>query len=100
MDFKILTKKLGFCEEAERFIFDFDKNYRHADFAPHWEKLYAAGEEAEGLNGLRAALSPDPDGMKILVCMLHCALHTQKRTGRAAFPIAYFLKRCDSCRGS
>lgn len=92
MDFKILTKKLGFCEEAERFIFDFDKNYRHADFAPHWEKLYAAGEEAEGLNGLRAALSPDPDGMKILVCMLHCALHTHEAYRARGIPDRIFFE--------
>lgn len=92
MDFKILTKKLGFCEEAERFIFDFDKNYRHADFAPHWEKLYAAGEEAEGLNGLRAALAPDPDGMKILVCMLHCALHTHEAYRTRGIPDRIFFE--------
>lgn len=37
------------------------------------KKLFC-GKEEEGLTELRAAFEPDPDHMKMLVCMLHCAI--------------------------
>lgn len=70
-----LTEQLGFCKEAELLIQKTDKKYDHSAYSAYWEKLYT--DEAEtGTELLRNALSPDEDGMKMLVCMLHCAVYT------------------------
>ena len=73
MDFITFSRSLGFCLQAENFIENFEKTYDHASLAPSWKKLFC-GKEEEGLTELRAAFEPDPDHMKMLVCMLHCAI--------------------------
>ena len=76
MTFETLTEKLGFCEQALQAIKDIDRTYDHEALENSWKKLYNAESTEEGLLELRAAFSPDKDGMKMLTCMLHCALYT------------------------
>lgn len=76
MTLETLTEKLGFCEQVLRAIKDIDRTYDHEALENSWKKLYNAESTEEGLSELRAAFSPDKDGMKMLTCMLHCALYT------------------------
>ena len=78
MELQAWIHSLSFCKEGEEKLQAACKAYDHAAQAPHWQKLYQNGKENEGIQELRAALAPDEDGMKMLACMLHCALY---RTG-------------------
>lgn len=69
-----LCRRIGMPEEVTRRVLAL-----HGDpgFRPDPEKLTREETWEEGLKELNAALGEDPDGMKMLCCMLRCALEAK-----------------------
>lgn len=63
-----LCRRIGMPEEVTQ------KLLAMADPLPDLHKLTREETWTEGLQEVKAALGEDPDGMKMLRCMLHCAL--------------------------
>ncbi len=79
MDFQTLIHLLGFCEEATARIQRIDASFNPTELQPLCSLLYDEKTADAGVQRLSDALSPDEDGMKILVCMLHCCLTTYEQ---------------------
>lgn len=73
-----LCDRLSVAEEVKEKVAAIDRTYRHEALSAQWEKLYSPETWDEGVKELQAALGEDPDGMKILTCMLHCCLKTRE----------------------
>ena len=74
MDLKELCCKIELPKEAEDQVMNFDRIYRHEIFSDSCKKLYERDTWEEGIQELEERLGEDPLGMKILTCLLHCAL--------------------------
>lgn len=55
---------------------NFNSIYCHDALSSMWEKLFYRDTWDEGIQELQKQLGDDPDGIKILTCILHCSLHT------------------------
>ena len=73
-----LCDRLSVAEEVKEKVAAIDRTYRHEALSAQWEKLYSPETWDEGVKELQAAFGEDPDGMKILTCMLHCCLKTRE----------------------
>ena len=62
---------------------------------PAMNKLFQESTWEEGLELLKQQLAPDPRGIKMLTCMLICALETQKAYAEKGIPEDIFLATMD-----
>ena len=91
MEFRELVQKLGFCQEAEARIYAAERTLGGIDdLKPLCAALFGEGAE-EGVKALRKALAPDEDGMKMLACMLRCALHSHELYEKEGIPDDIFF---------
>ncbi len=54
----------------------FNSIYCHDVLSSMWNKLFCRDTWDEGIQELQKQFGDDPDGIKILTCILHCSLHT------------------------
>ena len=76
MTLKQLCEKIRLDSETTETILKLDEKYDHTALAPLWEKLYSSDTWEEGIQQLQEHLGEDPNGFKILTCLLYCAIHT------------------------
>lgn len=71
-----LCKEIELDEEIIERVFKINLEYNHKDLRVIWRKLYSRNTWDEGVNELKEYFIEDKNGMKILTCMLNCALYT------------------------
>lgn len=86
----LLCDLIGLQDEVKKIVLDL---YPEIDFkaaAPAMEQLFSKDTRKEGLSNLETLLDPDPNGFKMLTCMLVCALQTRKMYQQSGIPESVF----------
>lgn len=76
MDLFKLCQSIQLNEEVIKNVLEIDSQYNHEELRNIWRKLYYRNTWDEGVTELREYFDEDEKGMKILTCMLNCALYT------------------------
>lgn len=71
-----LCKKINIPEEVTAQVIAFDVQFDDKPVKAAMEKLFHRDSWNEGLKEIQAYLGEDPEGFKILACMLRCGLKT------------------------
>ncbi len=73
-----LCKKIEIPEEVAAQVAAFDACFDYKPIEPSMEKIFLRNAWDEGCREIKAYLGEDREGLKILACMLRCALKTWK----------------------
>lgn len=71
-----LCKKIDIPKEAAAQVAAFDAQFDYKPIEPAMEKLFSRDSWDEGCREIKAYLGEDPEGLKMLACMLRCGLKT------------------------
>lgn len=90
-----LCRQLDMPQEATAHMLDLAPQLNIAQLRPSMEGLLCPDRWDAALDELRSALDPDPLGMKMLTCMLLCALQTRSDYEKQGIPDSIFLATMD-----
>lgn len=76
MKLETLCQKIGMPDEINDAVLAFAEQFEFLQIQDFMEQLFSRKTWDEGLAGIKKYLGEDPAGIKILTCMLQCALKT------------------------
>lgn len=91
MTLKELCELLELNSEVIQKIIEIDASYDHNKISDIWKKLYFRDSWDEGIATLKTEFEEDVDGMKILTCLLNCALYTYEIYEKRNIPKHIFI---------
>lgn len=83
---KELCSEINLQPEMTQKVLAYHENFEYDRFYPYLEKLFSPKTWDEGVKSLEIALGEDPSGIKMLTCMLSCALRIHKTYEEKGIP--------------
>lgn len=91
MDLFELCQGIQLNEEIIESVLKINSEYKHEELRNIWIKLYSRNTWDEGISELKEHFIEDKNGMKILTCMLNCALYTYEMYEKKGIPLNVFI---------
>jgi hypothetical protein len=91
MNMEELCSKIELQWEVTEKVLVCHENFEYENVREYLEKLYSPKTWDEGVKSLQKSFGEDPSGIKMLTCMLVCALDTYKTYEKKGIPEEIFI---------
>lgn len=89
--FSELCKLIDLQPEVINKVSEINCLYNHSELSHIWKKLYSPDSWNEGTTQLQSHFAEDTDNMKILTCLLNCAIYTYELYTNKGIPQQIFI---------